>query len=236
MGIFDKIKDFFTVKSKNEKEDMQYKEAQMMEQLRKLSGQYAAAAASQPKPSASLNLTQLNANAVSDDDIKKAAAASTDKDYRKKAENLLSQNEYAADALNARKENYAAENQSGKAELNSLISELKDAAEKDALKRGLARSSIATGRLDKLDGLGVEGIIQLNAKLSERLDGVDKELARLNTELKKALDNLELDKAYDLDATISNLKNERDNAVNDIIKYNNTLIEKENNYGMSYDK
>ncbi|MDR2201643.1 MAG: hypothetical protein LBP26_02600 [Clostridiales bacterium] len=104
----------------------------------------------------------------------------------------------------------------------------------DALKRGLARSSIAVSGQNGLAGARAQTLGQIGAEYSDAVAKLDGEISTLGVKREKALNDFNIAYAARLTAAINGLKDERDKKYAEALKYNNSLTEKE--YEQAVDK
>jgi hypothetical protein len=122
------------------------------------------------------------------------------------------------------------------AALKAEIESLKNQMNNDTLKRGLQRSSIATGRLDAADTAGLASIESYKRGYNAEISAADKKIEALKTDFDSAVRDLEYEKAYDAQSKLEDLIKERNSLEAEMIKYNKTVDEKNNDYIMKYNK
>lgn len=98
----------------------------------------------------------------------------------------------------------------------------------DALKRGLARSSIAANTVAALNSekAGKAASAAESYYLAER--DLEEKLAGLEVKRQKAMDDFNISYTAKLTEEINRLKAQRDELMSEALKYNNSLTEKEN--------
>ncbi len=117
--------------------------------------------------------------------------------------------------------------QSTKNEISNSFANLKEEASNDALKRGLARSSIIINTLDAFNNKEIETYNKIDKELSNNINAINFELNALTSSYEEALNNFDIDYASKLkdkiDSTTEKLKKQQE----EVIKYNNEIAEKE---------
>jgi hypothetical protein len=103
-------------------------------------------------------------------------------------------------------------------------------AEKNAVKKGIARSSIIEEKKKEIEKEKAGKISQIEQKLKDELDEIDGKITAAENEKEKALSEFDLKYAAALEKEINALKKERDKKIDETIKYNNELKEKEKKY------
>lgn len=166
--------------------------------------------------------------------------APTDDEIRSGAENSLA--EYRSNSLgsiesemSALAEKYASDKRRNDESYSATLRSIADAydaavesAGDDALRRGLARSSIAANTTAALRGEQAKKNAEAGAAYSEASREIDEKLAGLEDEKRKALDSFNVSYTAKLNEQIEKLRAERDRLQEEALKYNNSLTEKEN--------
>ncbi len=166
----------------------------------------------------------------------------TSEDIENEAKNSLA--EYKNSSVNSIEEDI--ENQREKLETNKqTLSDSKDStieavktnyasakkdASDDALKRGLARSSIAVSVLDAFSKDEIDELNSIEKKYSSSINELNFELNALDAQKKKALDDFDIAYAVKLNDKISSLTSDYNKMQQEIIEYNNKIAEKEKDY------
>lgn len=114
-----------------------------------------------------------------------------------------------------------------KNEISNSFADLKEKASNDALRRGLARSSIVINTLDAFNNKEIETYNKIDKELSNNINAINFELNALSSSYEDALNNFDIDYASKLkekiDSTTEKLKKQQE----EVIKYNNEIAEKE---------
>lgn len=166
----------------------------------------------------------------------------TSEDIENEAKNSLA--EYKNSSLNSIDEDI--ESQRDKLETNKqTLSDSKDStieavksnyasakkdASDDALKRGLARSSIAVSVLDAFSKDEIDELNAIEKEYSSSMNELNFELNALDAQKKKALDDFDIAYAVKLNDKISSLTSDYNKMQQEIIEYNNKIAEKEKDY------
>ena len=99
--------------------------------------------------------------------------------------------------------------------------------ENDALKRGLARSSIAANKSAGLAEGKADALTKAAADAEAETRGIESEIAALEVSRTKALDSFNIAYAAKLTEKIAALTDARDKKSAEVLKYNNSLLELE---------
>lgn len=188
------------------------------------------------KPAPSLNLERAEPLIQSDAELKAFAEKEAERNAQNKAALLTAENQSGTTELEKRKKTLESQKNKDIEALFAAVDELKKQAENDALKRGLARSSIALGRRNELDDAKIEGMEKYSGVFYGEAAEIDRKIADLRAGFEKSVSDLEFEKAYEAEKKLGQLIKERDKLVEETLKYNNTLTEKENAYKMQYNK
>ena len=121
-------------------------------------------------------------------------------------------------------------------EIETLYDAAKQSSSDDALKRGLACSSIIVNKLSALESEKTKLKADTSAGLIDSLNGIDNKINELETKRMDALDEFDLVYAAKLGEEIQKQKEERQKRLDEIIKYNNSLKKQNAEYGLDYAK
>lgn len=166
--------------------------------------------------------------APTDEEIESSAKSGLE-DYRQNGEKSVENeiaallNKYVADK-NTNAESY----QKTLKTLGEAYAAAIEEARYDALKRGLARSSVAANATAALVGEKAAKTAELTAGYETAQADVDAKISALNAKRQKAMDDFNIAYTARLTEEINKLKTEREKLKTEALKYNNSLIEKEN--------
>lgn len=121
----------------------------------------------------------------------------------------------------------AAVNESGK-RINDAYAQAKTNAAAEAVKRGIARSSIVAEQLRSLDEGKIDRLEKVYGDGRRQTDELNDEIERLNKSMSDALKKYDVEEAIKINERIITLKNEREKTKNEIAAYNNALQDKRN--------
>lgn len=162
----------------------------------------------------------------------------SDKDIETSAKNEITYDKYNAkdeverkfqSAQKALEDGKSAANenlQESYANLAKLYDELRNKAQDDSLKRGMARSSVITSQLNDLSQAHIAAAGDQEKIYLKTVADIDGNIAALQQDRESALENLDVKYAIELDNRINELKAERDATVKEYEKYNNDIREK----------
>ena len=166
--------------------------------------------------------------------------APTDEDITRSATSALSK--YLSDGLNSIEKETESKRkgyQDGISSLDRTMTEQISALDKayadairsasnDALKRGLARSSIAVNAVGAIESANASARASVADDYARRVSELNDKITLLEGERTKAINDFNIGYTVKLSQEIEKAKEERDKKQAEVIKYNNSLTEKEN--------
>ena len=181
-----------------------------------------------------LSLTRLEYDAPTDDEIIKLASESLESKYKQKKDSLTDltteKKNVFLSAIERAKEN----SQREKIEVNDSFEKAKQSVENNALKRGMARSSVVVNEVGQLERQKNSQLGEVDRELTEKIEGINSQINSLEAELSQSIKDLDMEKAVELNEKITTLKEERKAKQDEVIKYNNSISETETKYNNSY--
>lgn len=114
--------------------------------------------------------------------------------------------------------------------LKSAYDEVKESASNDAIKRGLARSSIIVNKLAKYDSALLDEYSAIEKTYNENVVKLEHQKSQLEVQRQNALDGFDIAYAVKLSEKISSLNAELDKQESEIIEYNNKMEQLEKEY------
>lgn len=177
-----------------------------------------------------LNLTRLEDVSKTADEISKLAKDSLKEYYNMNIENI---NSNANNNIETLKKSLISQTENAnnlKEKVANNVEEVKQNASNDALKRGLARSSIVINQLNAFDNAKLEEYNKIDAELTTAVNDINSEIESLNFEKEKALKEFDLTYASKLNEKINSLTDELAEKQAEITKYNNEIAQIEKEY------
>lgn len=174
--------------------------------------------------------------------------APSDEEIEKRAQDSLKEYEQAGvssieNEIAALLEKYTSDKNVNTATYESTLKSLNDAyqsaieaANNDALKRGLARSSIALNTTAAINSEKADKAAAAAAEYNRQDADLTSKINGLEVERQKAMDEFNISYTAKLTEEINKLKEQREELKNEAIKYNNTLAEKEENERIEREK
>ena len=119
-------------------------------------------------------------------------------------------------------ENYAKESEK---RISDSYEAAKNNASDEAIKRGIARSSIISEQLKDFDEAKIKDVENAYATAREKIAEADEKIGSLTEELSKAVASYDMEEAVKINERINALKEERTKKQNEVTEYTNALKE-----------
>lgn len=240
-AFWEEVKKIFKTKQTLSEEEAQAvtdavgKESKLVDALKQLEADYMASVKKEDTDveslfPESLNLETINYTTKTDQEIAKQAETELQEDYFKSLNDIDAEAFEKAAELQEKSNATAEEKTASLKEIEDLYASLKSSAEKDALKRGLARSSIITERLNNYDISKAQSAAEIKTSYDKSIAEINDEIDSLNTEKEKSLEELDLSYASDLTERIEKLNAERDKLTAAAVTANNKIAKQEAEY------
>lgn len=171
-------------------------------------------------------LKEKTYDAPTDEEIIKTATEEEKANTARKkqaAEAVAEEKKAALDLQKAGYENYAKESEK---RISDSYEAAKNNASDEAIKRGIARSSIISEQLKDFDEAKIKDVENAYATAREKIAEADEKIVSLTEELSKAVASYDMEEAVKINERINSLKEERTKKQNEVTEYNNALKEK----------
>lgn len=243
-SIWDEIKDLFKTDKQLEEErqrkinDALNAENSVVDKLKELEKQYNDSLPKEETPDLDAlfpkdsGLKEIEYTPRSDEDIVSAAMKENAYDKGVKKSQIEDRYAKAIDALVDDKKSAKQNLTESYANLEKLYSQLRENSLNDSIKRGMARSSVASDKLSALDSAHIGAAGDIERGYTESVAKIDEDISALEKELGGALDQLDVKSASELEDRIQKLKDERDAKVKEYEKYNNDVRVKNDKYAL----
>lgn len=184
----------------------------------------------------SLGLEKIEVINKSDNDIVSEAKKSLEGKYNASKDKT---NESFSNKINSiieSNKNLISGSEEDKQSINLLYDKSIKETENQALKRGLARSSIIISEISSLEGSRANELSKILTNLETNLKSNEEQIKQLSEQKDKALETLDLESAIELDSEITKLTEKYQKAREDAIKFNNNVEKLEAEYKLDLDK
>lgn len=173
----------------------------------------------------SISLERMNYEKPSEHDVNTKAENNLI-DY--KSNNINSINEKYDTKIENINENIENINKSSENDLEKIkntYESIKEDEKNDAIKRGLARSSIIVNKLSNLDNGLLKDIKEQQSQTSAKIDGLNEQKSLLEQQKQNALNSFDMTYAVKLQNEIDNINSDIAKREQEVIKYNNQIAE-----------
>ena len=180
-----------------------------------------------------LGLEQLDGAVLTEEEARAGAKAKTDAKFDKLRENIETDYAKQESAKNQQKEKLENSYASDVFKVNEIYDNASSQAQNQALKRGLARSSIIINQLDGIEKERANKLTSLATTLSGDLAQIETDIASLNVAKDRALDSLDLDYATSLNEEIVSALENLNKKQKEIVEFNNKVKQLEAEYNLT---
>ncbi|MBO4572896.1 MAG: hypothetical protein J5762_03940 [Clostridia bacterium] len=177
-----------------------------------------------------IQLDRLPTDDRSDDELLEAVKTKLNAKYGTLVSDANRSNAKKINDMNELIKKAEADAQKRKAEESELYANAEKAVENDALKRGIARSSIANGAVAEIEKSKADAVSAVEKTKYAKQSELKEKIESLQSELEELMKNYDLQMAAEQEELYEKAKKERDSANEIALKYNNTITEKEVNY------
>ncbi len=184
----------------------------------------------------SLGLEEVKVNEKSDDDFSALAKQSLDVKYDTKKQNTKQSFESKISEILKNNETLYKNNDDSVNKVNDYYDTSRKETENQALKRGLARSSIVISEISKIEGDRAKELSDILDNLQSNIYQNENKINSLSNEMENALGNLDIEYAIELSEKINSLKDEYEKEKQEAIKFNNNVKKLEAEYKLDLDK
>ncbi len=182
------------------------------------------------------NFSRLDVPSKNNEEIEREAENSLADFRNTELSSIDSSFENKRDTLEKNKEDLKDNKSSNLSSISSAYNNARENASNDALRRGLARSSIIVSVLDAFSKDEIDDINRVEKDYTDSLNAIDFEINALDAQRKQAISDFDIAYAVKLNDKINTLTSEFEKKQSEIIKYNNEIAKKEKEYQENYDK
>jgi len=168
----------------------------------------------------------------SDDDIRNLATANLTEFEQATRRAIESQISEADRLLRSNRESEKARGAELMRQIDTYFEQARRNADNDALRRGLARSSIAVNRSADLEAAGAERRTEATSTMLDNILEIDNELEGLGAKRERALNEFDIAYAARLTQEIQRLTEVRDRQVSEATRFNNDQLMREMQFDM----
>lgn len=114
--------------------------------------------------------------------------------------------------------------------LKELYNTARENTNNEAIKRGIAHSSIVFNQINAFNEQELEDYKKIDEELTNKINAINFELSALDSQKEEALNNFNIEYATKLNDKITELKNQLKEEEKEVIKYNNEIAAKEQQF------
>ena len=184
----------------------------------------------------SLGLSKVDVPEKSDDELIETAKQSLENKYSTQKKNTNQTFEQKIQNILDSKESYKQTASNKKAQVEDIYNASRQETENQALKRGLARSSIVISQLANIENSKASELSNILNQLQADLDGAEVSIKSLEEEKQTALNDLDIAYAIELEEQIEAVKSDYAKARQEAIDFNNKVLELEAEYKLKLDE
>lgn len=178
----------------------------------------------------SLGLEEKEIPNIDEDKVREDVEKEQTKKKEEEAKNLTQETTSKIDAIYKDIDSLKSGAKASEDEINKIYDNYKVNVENDAIKRGLARSSVAILKLDGVESGRAEKLTSMAEKLTSNINELETEITKLQQNLDVSLSNLDLELSdkinNEIKTKIEKLKEEQNKA----IEFNNNVKKLEAEY------
>lgn len=178
----------------------------------------------------SLDLDKKEVPTLDEESLKSEVEQELKQNFDQQKESLANEVNQKIENLNLKKEEEKKKSEAKKEEIGVIYDDYKLSSENEALKRGLARSSIALLTLDNISSDKAKELVEESDNLANVLDSLEKEVSLLQLQLEQSLTNLDIEVATKINQEIKERIDEVKKRQAEAIEFNNNVNKLEAEY------
>ena len=183
----------------------------------------------------SLGLQTVDVPNKTEVELVNLAKASLDSKYNEKKQTTSDNFSKQIESILSSNENLKKNAETSSQQISALYDESIKETEAQALKRGLARSSIIISQIAGLSGEKASELSGVLTNLNNSLTEAENKIASLESEKQIALQNLDLEYAIELETEIEATRQDYEKARQEAIEFNNNVAKLEAEYKLKLD-
>lgn len=181
---------------------------------------------------ASLDLEKMDVPTIDEDklreEISEEETKKIDAEKKKLEDNSLKEQENKRAEI----ENEQLKSEIKKQEIQDIYDDYKVSVESDALKRGLARSSVALLSIEGVESKRANELVKVAENLTSVINGLEQDIVKLQQGLNASLEQLDLELAENINKEIKTKIESLEKKRQEAIEFNNKVSEMEAEYQM----
>lgn len=184
----------------------------------------------------SLNLEKVDVPNKTKEEISNQAKSEVSEKYNTSREKSNDSFESKIDEILNSNKTLQTKNKENQDQINSYYDSSKKETENQALRRGLARSSIVIGELASIEGSRANELSKLLSEYQSNLDENEKKIQDYQAQKEKAIEELNIKEALEIEEKITSLTEDYEKQKKEAIEFNNNIEKLEAEYKLKYEK
>ena len=185
---------------------------------------------------AQISLDRLEFEAPTEQEVVEKATNSLN-DYKQKSlDEITSSYNTKNEQINDDIENVTESTNKQKEEIKNAYNQVKQEAKDDAIKRGLARSSIIVNQLENYDNKMLSNLEVLSSQANDKIASLNTQKNTIELEKENALKAFDIEYAIKLQEKIDSINDDIQKNEEAVIKYNNQIAQIEENFKKDIEK
>jgi len=176
----------------------------------------------------------LKPDNTTDEQISKLVSDSLSLNNESAKKQIAQENELKKQELYSKAEKQREDYESDKKDIANAYDNAKRGASNDAIKRGVARSSIIVNMLKDYDLGKISTLNERSNSYKREIANIEDNISKLDQKLQDSLKEMDMKTAIEINEKIQELKDKRDEANQKVTKYNNELTEALNKNKLDY--
>ena len=205
---------------------------QLFEKIREIEQKYQSGRQFDDLYPESLGLEKIEFTPKTEEEMIAQSSSALDREYEQKLKDLQSEYEQKRKNAETGKQQEYDSSQARMEELSARYGDAKKSLEDNALKRGLARSSVVMNELGALERERNAAAEEIASQRDSAVRDWDRTIAALQTAYEQAQADQKNDYAQDLKDAVDALRQEQQKQASEVRQYNNAVAEKEAEYQM----
>lgn len=210
-----------------EKAAMSEKKAKALEEIEKLQEEFRNKTYADVKK---MDLQKIEYVEPDDDELTEKAKKSVEERFNTKRRQATESAENKSKTLSEALSEIAELSEKQKAEADKYYEDAKKASENSAIKRGVARSSMAQNAVTELAKALADKKSDIDIAAAEKSGKLNDELRSVGAEFEKLLNSITEEEIVAATDAYDKLKKEANDEKNEVVKYNNSLEEKQKEF------
>lgn len=170
-----------------------------------------------------VKLQEMEFTPLSDKEIEMQANKKVEDKYKLKENSLQTKKNAQVNNLELENQKLQDSVQTKKDEIENAYSNLEEKVNSNAIKRGIARSSIVSEQVKNLNVEKIRDLLGVDEDVASKIKENSDKISSLESDYVQAVNELSINKAIEISDIIEKLKKEQNSQLEKVIKYNNDI-------------